>query len=806
METPLDINLRPSGTDGTLRQTGRPAEHIQYLTDADSGELVSLWNIHFIPGDNPVRGMGVTIRFVSRGNELLAVNRDSFRVVDTLPSAPVGILACEGGVTVLLSEGYSPVRYIRKGLNGWKRAPEAVRLPAPFALTRTDSGQLTAVIPSKTLKGSYNSRSPHLTVADADLLGNAMGEAYVALSDAAMAGQKYIEPVMARYRIRDKFGEPVYTSAPIVITPDAVIQGGKAEFTLTGDNFNVTSETVLRAEAFTLTLTPCVAMDEYDGWGDIIGSVDILVSPQLHLYLHGASPLHRLRNFSATDGGLDLWLPGVPDTPEPAAPGTRFHAMVTALLDRADIALRPENFHRHDTLSEIAELCRILDTKISEPSPDDRILASLAPPHTFAATTAVSAGNATLWGNLHAIPFGGYSAAELAAGTGAGSTAVPAVSCVKFSDGSSVVQPCTLSGSIPATLSPLLVYPSPDATEISVSIGTRTVTRPLRASPGGKWAYYLDPSAVPVTLDTVTDTFVIPAVDAPVRHYPDAVVATGRGTSRSPTALVRCAGEVTAITPTALPVSSWDFARGNFYAFTLGGSCALTVNSKGNALSAARLDSRAVGGREGVAVTPHGVMAVADGELLRLNSNRVVTVLTGITADRIGWSQPGGDGFDRPASPSGELWCVTSESGEILITSHDGKHSYLRDDVEVTEMLSTPEGLLGLTADLRLVNLSVEEGAESTVRCIRRFPMPGKPSSKGGRFVRLTLPVYGVGLKGSIDIRADNGLGIAHSCSLTRFDIDGDLNSPLTAVIPTPVRTHISIHINLTGHQLTVLM
>ncbi len=798
---PLDINLRPIGPEDTLRQTGRPVTDLQYLINADTGAIESLHGVHFLSGDNPIHVSGVSILFVSRGNELLAVCKGRFRTVGTFPSAPVGILACDGGVTVLLADGYSPVRYIREGVNRWKRAPEAVCLAAPYALTRADAGQVTAVIPSKTLKGSYNSRSPRLTVADADMLGDAMGEAYVALSDSAMTAEKYIEPVMARYRIRDKFGEPVYTSAPILITPDTVIQGAKAEFTLTGDNFNVTSETVLRAEAFTLTLTPCAVTDIGSGWGDIIGSVDILVSPQLHLYQRGMSPLHRVGNFTATGGGLDLWLPGVTDTPEPAAPGTRFQAMVAALLDRVDIALRPESDHRHDTLTEIAELCRILDTKIEEPSPDERLLATLAPPHTFAASCAVSAGNATVWGNLHAIPFSGYSAPELAAVTGPSAADVPAVSCVKFSDGSSVVQPCTLSGNTPSALSPLLVYPSPDATEISVTVGTRTVTRPLRASPGGRWAYYLDPSAMPVKLDTVTDTFVIPAADAPVRHYPEAVVATGRGASRSPKALVRCAGEVTAITPTALPVSSWDFARGNFYAFTLGGSCALTVSSKGNLLTAARLDSRGVKGPEAVAVTPHGVMAVAGGDLLRLNSNRVTTVLTGITADRIGWSQPRGEGFDAPAPPAGELWCVTPDSPEILITSTDGKRRYLRDDVSVEELLHAPEGLLGLTSDGQLLNLSVEEDAPSTVKHVRRFRVPRKTS----RFMHLAIPLYGVGLHGSVDIRADNGLGIAHSCSLTRFDIDGDLNAPLTAVIPLPARSHISIHINLTGEQLTII-
>lgn len=801
METPLDINLRPFAATRSLRQTGRPAAEFEYVTNADTGSIGKLQGTHFISGDNPFNTGTLNIRFLSRGCELLALTRDRYRVVDTLPAPPAGILAADGGVTVLLAGGHAPVSYRHTGQNRWHREPEAAALAAPFAIARADMGQVSATIPSTSLKGEYNSRSTSLTTADAATLGNAMGKAYMALSDSAMTHRRYIQPVMARYRIRNKQGEPVYLSAPVLITPSTAMQGSEATFTLTGGNYNLASETVLRAESFALKLTPCADITPDEGWGDIIGSVDILVSPQLHLYLHGAAPLHRFGNFSATGGSVTLRLPGMTDSPLTAATGTRFHAMVTGLLDRIDSALLPENADRHDTMTEIAALCRILDTVTAEPSPDGRILDSLSPPHTFAALRGAAAGNTTIWGNLHVIPFNGYSPAELTAIPTATSTPVPAVSCVRFGDGESVVSPCTLSGYIPSSLSPLVTYPSPEASEISVSVGNRSVTLPLQVSPGGKWAYYLDPSALPIAFDTETDTFVIPSANPPSRHYPDAIVATGRGTARSPSALVRCPGEITGITPTALPISSWDFARANFYTFTLAGSCALTVNSNGNRLTAARIDSRSVTAPEAVAVTPDGVMAVADGDLLRLNSNRVTTVLTGVAADRIGWSQPRGDGFDTPATPSGELWCVNDSAAEILVTSTDGKRRYLRDDVAAGELLHSGEGLLSLTADGTITNLSHETDAESAIRHVRRFPMPRRDRK---RFVTLTLPVYGTGLKGSIDMRADNGLGTGHSCSLTRLDINGDLNAPLTVTVPAPSRTHLSIIISLTGKNLRI--
>ncbi len=801
----LDINLRPYGSSPALRQTGKPTTDIKYVINSDTGMMECLFNIRIIPGDNPLRVDGLRLRFFARGLDLLVVCNDRFRTIATLPATPTGVIATDGGAIVLLDDGFAPVKFTRLGGNRWTMETAPARLPAPFAITRADMGMLTATIPAKTLKGEYNSRSTRLTTSDADTLGKAMGEAYCSISDAAMTRRQYIQPVMVRYRIRNKYGELAYLSAPVLITPATPIQCAEATFTISGDHLNLASETELRAETFALKLTPCADFSSPDGWNDIIGSVDILVSPQLHLYKPGVAPIHRFSNFSSSTGSLIMRLPGVTDSPMPAAEGSRLHAMVTGLLDRLDSALSPDNAHRHDTLAEISELCKILDSKTEELTAEGRIMASLSSPHSFAAAHAARSGNTIVWGNLHSLPFQGYSAAELAVTTSVATAPVPAVSCVKFSGGETVVNPSTLTSALPEALSPLLTYPSPEASELTVTAGTRTVTRRLKASPGGRWAYYLNPSATPVALDTETDSFVIPAENPPSRHLPDAAVASGAESPLAPRALARCAGEIIAITPTSLPVSSWDFARANFYAFTDSGSCALTVNSGRNAVTAMRLDPRGVKSPDAVALTPAGVMAIVDGDLVRLNSNRVTTVLTGLAADRIGWSQPRNDESGEPCAPGGELWCVTDAPGEILVTSTDGKRLYKRDDVNISNMFPTPEGLLAATSDGEILNLSLEQlAAASTVEHTSRHAIPHRFGCFSGNLLQLIIPVFGTGLKGHIDIRADNGLGIAHSCSLTRLDIDGDLNSPVSLLVPTPSRTHISIVIRLAGSRIAI--
>jgi len=801
----LDINLRPYGSSPALRQTGKPTTDIKYVTNSDTGTIECLFNIRIIPGDNPLRSDGLRHRFFARGLDLLAVCNDRYRTIATLPASPTGIIASDGGIIVLLDDGFAPVKFTRHGVNRWTMEPTPARLAAPFAITRADMGQLAATIPSKMLKGEYNSRSTRLTTSDADTLGKAMGEAYCTLSDAAMTRRQYIQPVMARYRIRNKYGELAYLSAPVLITPATPIQGAEATFTLSGDHLNLTAETELRAESFTLKLTPCADFSSPDGWNDIIGSVDILMSTQLHLYQPGVAPIHRFNNFTASAGSLTMRLPGVTDSPLPAAEGSRLHAMITGLLDRLDSALNPDNGLRHDTLDEISILCKILDPKTKELTAEGRIMASLSSPHSFAATHAARSGNTIVWGNLQSIPFQGYSAAELAVTTSAVTVPVPTVSCVNFGSGETVVNPSSLTSARPEALSPLLTYPSPEATEITVSVGTRTVTRQLKVSPSGRWAYFLNPSATPVALDTETDSFVIPAENPPSRHLPDAAIASGAESPLAPRALAHCAGEIITITPTSLPVSSWDFARANFYAFTDSGSCALAVNSKRDSITAMRLDTRGIKTPDAVALTPDGVMAIADGDLVRLNSNRVTTVLTGLTANRIGWSQPHNDESEKPCPPAGELWCVTDATGEILVTSPDGKHRYLRDGIIISELFTTSDGLLATTPDGEILNLSLEQlTAASAVEHTCRYAIPHRHGCFKGNLLQLIIPVFGAKLKGYIDIRADNGLGIAHSCSLTRLDIDGDINSPVNLLVPTPSRTHISIVIRLEGNHIAI--
>lgn len=791
-----DTNLRHHDQTSRLYQAGIPSSYYQYLYNSDTKDLRCLSGFIPVPGDCTLRRDRVRYFLSVIGNELISICGEWYHVITTLPAVPSGIIAIEGGAMILFSGGIEPM-YItyNEDIHRWVVSEQPHHFPAPFAIERSDMATLSSALPAVSLKGEYDSRSTRLSAADAMTLGKAFGEAHCALADTAMARRLYIHPVMARYRIRDKQGAVIYQSAPVLITPSTPLQATEAVITLTGDKFNRTAETDLVAHAFNLKLTTLYDMANLDGWNGVIGSVDILVSLPLNLYQPSVAPIHRFGNFTATSGSIVVRLPGVTDSPQPAAEGSRFHAMVTGLLDRIDSALSPDNADRHDAATELAALCKMLDIKLPEPDQYSRLMTSLSAPHSFSASHASRSGNTIVWGDISAIPFNGYSPAEVGVTTRDLSAPLPVASSISFADGvSTVVNSSTLTSAAPQSISPLVVYPAPDAREVTMIVGTGKVCLPLCPSPGGRWSYYLSPSATPVALADTLPSFVLPAANPPVRRFPDLVACSGATPPFRLSALTRCSGDVTCVTPTALPVSSWDFARANFYAFTSAGSCAVTVNSKRDSITAARLDSRGVDHRHAVAVTPEGVMAIACGDLLRMNSNRVTTLLTGVTADRVGWSQPCGDGFDIPSAPCGELWCVDGSgdtpSGKILIVSPDGKRCYFRDGLCVSELIQGEQGvLLAPAPGGGMLNLSREVSAPSTVSHDFRFPASSLRAVASQRFCRLTIPVYGFGLVGDIDVRIDDGLGVEHSRSLVRLAVNGDLNSPLTVMIPLPMRS-----------------
>lgn len=99
------------------------------------------------------------------------------------------------------------------GQLSWNEIPLFPSLP-PLMIVRRDVGTAVSTLPVMTLRSSYTTTSQQLGDTDRAAIDKAMREAYIALSDSALSRGRYIQPVVARYRLRGDGGRVLYTSAP----------------------------------------------------------------------------------------------------------------------------------------------------------------------------------------------------------------------------------------------------------------------------------------------------------------------------------------------------------------------------------------------------------------------------------------------------------------------------------------------------------------------------------------------------------------------------------------------------------------
>lgn len=778
-------NLRTDLHRKQLCQTGT-VKSLGNFTDTLTGVTCTAAGFDLLPGDSIVSKDDVVYMFLARDERFMVFWENKCCQLDTLAAPPVGVVMSGDNLFVLLEHGFPPCKYTFTEGN-WRKTVDVSGFPAPYYISRSDAGLYSAVMPALTLKGTYGSRSSHLTSTDAATIGNAMGAAYCSVAETARVERRFVQPVIARYRVRGKSGNVLYTSAPVIISADDAVQCRELTLTLAGADGNRVEEAVMTAMGFTPVLQPVESAWTTDGWSALAVSVELLVSPQFHLYQPGVAPIHSFGQFTASGGVLRVYLPGVEDALLLGREGSQFAARVALTLAHLDEALMPFEAERSDTLTEISLFRKLLSSHPSEMDVESRMLADLTPPHSFSARCAASGGDVLVWGNLAACRFQGYSAGELAVRFDPLSGAVPSACIVRFSDGSSVVSSATMLH-VPTGFSALISYPHPDATSLEIRVGSRSEVFPLRRAPGSRWSYYLSPSLRPVEVHIENPAFVLPVASTPRSCYSDVIAVSKSDAPLALTAARRCGGEVRVISSTALPVSSWDFARANFYAFTDAGICAVTVNSRRDSLTSARIDRRVVTDSYAVAVTPDGVMAVASGDLVKLNSNRVLTLYPSLGDAKIGWSQP-----------FGELWCVRDAHEDILVVNSKGVSQFTRGGIPVSSLVTSPCGLFAVTTAGDFMKLSEESDGE----CRVGYKVRCYPKSGSRRLLRLVLPLFANSAEGKVMVHADCG-SESSSRLLAEFEVSGQLLRPIVACLPSPARQAYTVTVSLQGSGITI--
>ncbi|WP_286151504.1 hypothetical protein [Duncaniella freteri] len=766
-------NLRPDPTGG-LMGVSRPA------------------TISSLPGAEPVKGGLITLDDGTRciimyhHGHLKAVTDTEIKSIIRLDEAPATVTRTAGSLIVMRHRG-TPLLIPLDTL-----VPAGHLNGTVITLTRQDMTAVSADIPAVTLKGSYDTSSRTLCDADRTTLDKGMRDAYLRLCDLARLQRRYIQPVVARYRLIGDGGDVIYTSAPVLISPESGLQATHASILLTGEGFRQMSGARLTATGYTVGITYSRTPDAE--WLSRVRSVEVLVSPQLHPLVTGLPGTFTRTGSSTTQLTFTHTLPGVNPLDDPGSSSSRLTRCITSIIDNADTTLRSSPAE-DDTSEEMARLQSIISIPSTPPPPDSIMRVRLSPPNTFTAGCTARSGDLIAWGNLTAIPFDGYTLPEMSAKVIASESSTPTAVQVTMQDGSTVVSQTVVHKQSVTSLSPLLVYPNPDARLITLIAGRRSVTLPLTPSPCGRWAYYLSPTLAPVTFTDDTEGFVSPPSSPSLRRYPSGIAITTESSPLTPTAV--SAGDASVIhslLPSMRHSSSFTVPAARFYTLGTGGISSMTLTDRRTRINMNLLDSRGITDHRAATPIPGGIAAITGDRLIAITGSRQSsTILEECPSGMLGWDDS-----------RGELWIVPYGDEPTLVTTLDGKTLYTRSSSGASSLLSSLQSLILVTSEGELLDTAKED--EPSV-CRARYTVTLPHTFAPGSHAMLYLPIYGESMRGTISLsashhRPDTPVSAATLPHLLTLTINGgSLRHPLTGSLRIPHSHHLTLDIDINSES-----
>lgn len=729
--------------------------------------------------------------------------------VAVLPSEPQCAVASGNTIVVMTDDGAFRIIRDEEG-DGWVIAGMMPTLPA-ISIVAAETATFTSTVAARTLTGGYTRWSGSLTAADASAITADLLNAYNEIHTKATNAGYYIQPVMAAYVLRDKEGTVIYRSAPVMVSAPGGFQCRDAMAVAVG----VSSGAFAAMDGHTVSVTgfkPAIVAPELmsSPWGDIIASAEIRVTTQLHPVDFNARASYRMESDSATQGILRMYMPGTANAMIPAT--ARLRETVAAVAGRvwsmgrtAAVFTRPLTggiaeeagtrvwlpcMSRQSAAAERKET----DSGIAAKADDggDTMLRRMNVPHSFTARTATVTGDMTVWGDITPHRFKGHAAGEWASSIGTGRWRA----CVKTTfaaSGETAVWHGEGETNAPTALSPLLSYPDPAATGMTIRVcyddGT-VMSRSVSLTPtaDNTAAYYLDETLAPIAIDTPEEIYVIPAETEKTDHR-GGMAATAK--AAAPMAIEAATevsqGCIRAITPAVRSTSAWDFARTHLYAFTTAGIYAVAVSGKRTAMAATVIDSRGVENAGQVAAAADCVYAVADGCLTAVQGSRTAVIDTRRRFKSAGW-----------CGATGELWCVTEDDRVLAMNTAAGECHYR--DTEVPAAMMADGGRLFVTTGGRTVDASVEVPQESVeVEWQARVNTGGdgvplhRRSSATRRISSVRWDMASKEADVTVSVRGDGGAGSGNSYPILVMGLKGSINSPISARVIAPGRPFVTV-------------
>lgn len=736
---------------------------------------------------------------------------DSCRPIAELESVPSAAITDAGGdLTLLTEKGPFSLRYDMASGN-WNCLGMRSAWP-PVVIRADDHAELSAVVEPFALTGTYPHCSEPVSAADTALVTARLSAAVEKITEAAGMAGRYIHPRLMAYRILDSGGRCVYRSVPVWVGPEG---GGFGLCSMIGADLTRQSGGICSVGSFSVSAPAYkIAVDiPRQLHGDIAqyaAVLEILASPPLTPYRPRARAGCRLRAVDQNTGRLEAY---VPDTSNGMMPLSGLRAqMVGELLERfwqsaeiVDTVSRPfcggsgsDSGSRYvmrqqpglTAAGEAERLAQVLAVPVAAVAPGSGIafVDAAAAPHSFTAASVLQAADMNVYSGLSVLRGSPPDALVLASGDTVAVTPADAAArytAVEFSDGSgdTAVTADLSAAALPLSVGPVIVYPDPDASFMTVAVrGTNGVASrvriPLQRSPSGRYAFYIDPQLKPVPLLSDGTPFTLPADRRRPRSRPGTVaVAYGSDPLDLLFAVTASSAEVHRVVPAVRSSSSWDFGRQHLLVFAADGICTMSVDSRRSSAAVNRLYPVGVSRPDAVTAAPDAVYAVlSSGALVRVSGSRIYSLDPQAGAVAAVW-----------CAVRDELWLALSD-GSVRIMDPAAGTSYTRTFGPVLSF-HDPGGVPYAAAPAGLYDLGREKESWSIpVAWSVRMPAPYRTMAR-----RLSVDMQGADVDIELSLRADNGPGASSSLPVTRLRLNGSVNAPLHVRLAAPERRWLKL-------------
>lgn len=734
------------------------------------------------------------------GLSLYVVNLDTaeYQSVGQLASEPLSAVALSS--TELLVFTAAGATRVLNHEGTWTILEDMTQPPA-ISLEVTDTTVYTALIPEGTLTGSYPHGTGLLTTADAASLRTDLLATYNSLANQANDDGYLTQPVLARIRLLDKNFGVIFTGPTVLL--------GQFQMTDTVEiTANVTAGTRSTTSVQTSAYRIGIRMPEAlpDGWEERVWGVEVQTSmPLHHLDFNASLRGNVLADTTGTNSTITCAMPGVAldkggELQRQSLVRQALSRVDTLMSTRAIMTLDPAMAGRlYDidisTLYPENERAQLLKALAQKVTPVGGYTASVArdcsEPHRYSATACALNGDSVLVANPTPVRYEGYPLTAMAVSRGTGTW--HAYAQVSFNDGEEkVVWASQGTNGAPLSLSPILSYPSPDATEMTIALvkSDDTIlkqTIALTPDDAARSAYYIHPTLSPWLPTSTASVYLIPAEKRVATCHEGVVINSVASQPLAPlSALLAAPCAISTVTPAARSASSWDFGKSHFYAFSRFGVTAVGVGTSRLLSGANRISMNPVSDADQVAWTDSAVYALSDaGTLFAVSGNRASPIAsTGIlTANDSALTA--NDANERKSG-----WRVASAAATFtpLILSS------FKDPLLITPKASLTTNHSPLTtllspSTLEYTGVTADDGTD-TVPILWEARVPLSAPIRAAR-----IDLAASDFQGSVTVSLDNGQEPDGSLPILQLEIAGAVNAPLLYPVAAPRRLWATVRI-----------